>query len=138
VLNTKVSTATANVEADAVGALCNDGYLRIYGGVQPDDGDAGAPDTALATLRFASEAFRPAAGGVIASNPLLPDMATAGSGEPTWFRAFQSDGITPVFDGSVGTADCNINVQVNPGVPLIVYPGGEFHLSAISFSVRRA
>lgn len=62
---------------------------------------------------------------------------TAGTGTPTWFRVFRSDGITPVFDGSVGTADCNINVSANNNMPLMVHPGGEFHLASISFTVRR-
>lgn len=137
-LKTRVSTATADVEADAVGALCSNGFLRVFGGAQPDDGDDAAPGVALAELQFSAAAFRPAVAGVIASNPLTPDLYTTGGGEPTWFRVFQADGATPVFDGSVGTANCNINVATNNGAALIIHPGGEFHLASISYSVRRS
>lgn len=134
-LNTRVSTATANVQADAVGGLCDNGFLRVFAGVQPGGSNGVAAGAALATLRFATQAFRPAVAGVIASNPLNPDLATAGGGEPTWFRVFQADGATAVFDGSVGTANCNINVGASNLATLVIYPGGEFHLHSISYSV---
>lgn len=136
-LKTRISTATADVTADAVGALCNNGYVRVFGGIQPEDGDDTALESALAVLRFPAVAFRPSIGGVIQSNPLIPDLNTAGTGEPTWSRAYREDGVTPVFDGSVGASGCNINVATNNGAPLVVHPGGEFHVATISYRVAR-
>lgn len=134
--DTKISTKTANVEADAVGSLLNNGYLRIFGGVKPIDGDGAIADSPLATLRFAQIAFRAAVDGVISSYPIAPDMNTAGTGEPTWFRAFTASG-EPVFDGTVGRSGCNLNIPGDAGIPLIVHAGGEFHVGVITYSIRR-
>lgn len=127
----KVSVAVANAQADLVGALCNGGYLRVYGGFKPSSADEVAPGAALATLRFAAEAFRPAENCQIQSNPIMPDENTEGSGEATWFRAFMADGVTPVFDGTVGTANANINLSPSA----VVHNGGEFHIGSITYRV---
>ena len=127
----KVSDAVANAQADLVGAQCNNGYLRVYGGIKPATADDAAPPTALATLRFAAEAFRPAVNRQIQSNPIAPDMNTEGTGEATWFRAFKADGVTPVFDGTVGTANANINLSPSA----MVHNGGEFHIGSITYRV---
>lgn len=133
-LDTKTSTVAVNAEANAIAALLSSGYLRIYGGDKALDADTAPVSAHLSELRFAADAFRPAIDGVITSNPISPDMSTAGGGDASWYRTFASDGVTAVFDGTVGAADCNINIQ--PSVT--VHPGGEFHLASISYRVRKS
>ena len=132
-LDTKTSTVAVNAQANAIAALLSNGYLRIYGADKATSADTAPSGAPLCELRFAADAFRSAVAGVITSNPIAPDMSTAGGGDATWYRTFMADGITPVFDGTVGTADCNINIQ--PSVT--VHPGGEFHLASISYNVNK-
>lgn len=127
----KVSDAVANAQADLIGQRCRNGWLRLYGGTKPASADDPVGPSALATLRFAQEAFRPAADRQIASNPIAPDLNTEGAGEATWFRAFMEDGTTPVFDGTVGVSGCNINLAPSA----MVHAGGEVHIGSIIFRV---
>lgn len=120
--NFKRTNLAVSAEADAVNALLNAGYLRIYDGTQPATADtAVGAQTLLAELRFGNPAFAAAAAGVATANPLTQDTAANATGGATWFRALKSDGATVVYDGSVGTsgADCNINstaIQVGAAV----------------------
>lgn len=108
----KRANAAVNAEADAVCALLNNGYLRIYDGTQPVTSDTAiVGQTLLAELRFGSPAFGAAAAGVAAANALTQDSSANASGTASWFRALASDGSTPVYDGSVGTSDSDININ---------------------------
>ena len=108
----KLSNAAANAEINALCALLNNGYLRIYSGAQPTN-----PDTAigaqvlLAELRFGATAFGNGADGVATANAITQDAAANATGTAAWFRALASDGTTAHCDGTVGTSgsDCNIN-----------------------------
>ena len=123
-LTQKLSNAGANAGADAICALLNTGFLRIYDGSQPTDADtAVGAQTLLAELRFSSTAFAGAAAGVAAANAFTPDSSANATGTATWFRALKSDGTTAVFDGSVGTSGCNLNmnsVAIQSGAAVIV------------------
>lgn len=132
-LDSKLSTACVNAQANATGALLSNGYLRVYGGEKPAGADVDPGSDPLAELRFAEVAFRPADGGIIVSNPIAPDMNTSGGADATWYRTFAADGVTPVFDGTVGLSGCNVNLQ--PSVK--VHPGGELHIGTISYRVRK-
>jgi len=56
--NTQLAYATCNAQANTIGGLCNDGYIRIYDGSQPANADTAiTTQNLLATLRFASTAF---------------------------------------------------------------------------------
>lgn len=106
--NSQYSTAARNAAADAIAALCNTGYLRLYDGSQPANANTAiTSQTMLAELRFASTAFGAAASG-IATAAAIASVAAAASGTVTWFRALKSDGTSVVFDGSVGTATANL------------------------------
>lgn len=108
------SEETINAKADAVGALLDDGYLRLYTGTRPaTPDDAVTTQTLLAELRFGSPAFGAASGGTITANPLTQDAAANATGTATWYRALKSDGTSPVQDGSVGTSDANLVMNNN-------------------------
>lgn len=119
-LNPKLTSAAANAAADAVTALMNDGYLRLYSGSQPANADVAiTTQTQLAELRFNATAFTSAVGGIATANALTADDSADNSGTCTWFRTFKSDGTTAVFDGSVGTQSANLilnSVSISAGV----------------------
>ena len=110
-LTPRLATAQANRAADAVCVRLNSGYLRLYTDTQPATADTAiGAQTLLAELRWNATAFGAAASGVATANAITG--ATAGAtGTATWFRALESDGTTPVFDGSVGSSGANLNLN---------------------------
>ena len=121
-LDLRQSVETVNAKANAVGALLDDGYFRIYDGTRPATADdAVTTQVLLAELRFGNPAFGAAVDGTITANPLTQDSAANATGTATWYRALKSDGTSPVQDGSVGTGapgDFNLvlnndNIQIN-------------------------
>lgn len=105
----KLSNAAASAAADAVTALLDDGYLRIYDGSQPSTANTAiTSQVLLAELRFHSTAFGAAVNGAAEANSISPDTSANATGTASWFRALKSDGATAVFDGSIGTSFSNI------------------------------
>jgi len=111
-LNPKLSNAAANAAADAVCALLNTGYLRIYDGTQPTNADTAiGAQVLLAELRWNATAFAAAVNGVATANAITADSSADATGTASWFRALKSDGTSVVFDGSVGTSGANLNLN---------------------------
>lgn len=110
--NPKQTNAAANAAADAVCALANSGLLRIYDGTQPATADtAVSTQTLLAELTLNSTAFGAAVAGVATANSITSDSTADASGTATWFRVVKSDGTTVLWDGSVGTSGCDLNLN---------------------------
>jgi len=109
--NLKISTTAVNAQADALSDLLDNGYLRIYDGTQPANANTAiSTQVLLAELRFNATAAPAASGGVLTMNSITQDSSANNTGTATWFRALKSDGSTAVFDGSVGTASCDLNL----------------------------
>lgn len=109
--NLKISTTAVNAQADALSDLLDNGYLRIYDGTQPANANTAiTTQVLLAELRFNATASPAASGGVLTMNSITQDSSANATGTATWFRALKSDGSTVVFDGSVGTASCDLNL----------------------------
>lgn len=110
-LSPKITAAVASLMADAgIGSILNSGKLRIYDGSQPANcGDAITTQNLLVELTLASDAFPGASSGVLTANAIGPQLAIY-AGEATWFRILKSDN-TAVLDGSVGLADCDLNLD---------------------------
>jgi len=110
--NAKLGAAAVNAAAEAVGTLLNSGYLRIYDGSQPAGADTAISDqNLLAELRFNATAFGAATAGVITAGDFTADSSANADGTAAWFRALESDGSTAVFDGTVGTTGCDLNIN---------------------------
>jgi len=110
-LNTKISDATANASADAACALANSGKLRIYSGAQPVDANTAiGAQVLLAELVMDSTAFGAASAGVATANTITGEDDAPATGVASWFRMFKSDGTTALWDGSVGTSGCDLNL----------------------------
>jgi hypothetical protein len=110
--NLKLSNTAVNTGIDAITALLNDGYLRIYDGTQAADaGTAIGSQVLLAELRFNATAFGAGSAGVATGNSITADASANNTGTATWFRALKSDGSTIVMDGNVNTTGADLNLN---------------------------
>jgi hypothetical protein len=108
--NTQIASAVVNTQADALSALLNSGYIKIYDGTQPADANtAVSTQTLLCTLTFSATAAPSASNGLITFNTITGANAVATS-TATWYRCLKSDGTTVVMDGSIGTSGANLNL----------------------------
>lgn len=108
----KFSNVAANAAADAVCALANSGKLRIYDGSKPATADtAVSTQVLLAELTLNATAFGGAALGVATANAITSDSSADATGTAAWFRVTKSDGTTVLFDGTVGTTGCDLNLN---------------------------
>ena len=108
-LNTQLSNEAANAMADALSALLDNGYLRIYDGSQPATADtAVSTQTLLAELRFNADAAPAASGGLLTFNAITSDSSANATGTAAWFRCLKSDGTSAIMDGTVGTSGTNM------------------------------
>jgi hypothetical protein len=129
-LTPKLANVAASAAADAVTALLNNGYLRIYDGSQPANADtAVSGQTLLAELRFGATAFGAASNGVANANAITSDSSADATGTASWFRALKSDGTSVVFDGSVGTSGANLNLN-----SVAVSAGAAVAVSSLSYT----
>lgn len=112
---TKISNAAAAAAAASIATLLNSGYLRFY----DSTGGTGQPATVntaigsqvlLAELRFNATAASSTTNGVITFAAITSDTDADATGTATWFRAFESDGTTAIWDGSIGTSGATINI----------------------------
>lgn len=107
--NLQLSTAAQNAEVDALMALANTGYIRLYTTAQPANANTAiGAQTLLATLRFGATAFGASSSGTATANAITSDTSAAATGTATWFRVLKSDGTSVLWDGSVGTATADL------------------------------
>jgi len=131
--NLKLANAAVNAEANALAALANNGYLRIYDGTQAATADtAVGAQVLIAELRFNATAFGAAALGVITANAFTQDASANNGGTATWFRALQSDGTTPIFDGSVGTATADLILSA-----VVIGAGAAVSVTGMTYTVTK-
>ena len=103
--------ATDVAAVNAVTALLNSGFLKIYTGAQPAN-DGAVTGTLLVTLTFGSTAFATATagGGTVTATANAITAGTAGNtGTAGYFALVKSDTTTVVATGTVGTSGCNLN-----------------------------
>jgi hypothetical protein len=107
-----ITTANRNRAADAITARANNGSLRIYGGTVPADANAALGGaTLLAVLPLSATAFAAAVNGVASANAITADTSADATGTASFFRVFETDGTTTVFQGTVGTSGAELNVS---------------------------
>jgi hypothetical protein len=113
-LNTRLSTQGRDVQLNAYGPEFDNGYFRLYDGLQP-----ATPNTAVTTqvmlseLRFAADAFPVVSGGgPLLANPMVDDASADATGQATWARCLKADGTTVLMDMSVGEG-ASFNVNIN-------------------------
>jgi len=107
----KFSNEVVSAEAQAIADLLAGGKLRIYDGTKPATADTAiTTQVQLAELTFASPAEDTIVNGLLTFDAITADSDADATGTASWFRAWKSDGTSPVMDGTVGTssADCII------------------------------
>lgn len=98
---TRLSVRAVNVQARALGELCNGGFIDLMTGEQPDEADdEQVEELRLVRCQLANNAFGPPRDGVLTANPISKAIAMR-TGKPTWFRLRTRDG-EAVLDGSAG------------------------------------
>lgn len=105
----KLPVLDRNAQLDAIKANYNTGYIRIYSGTKPTDGDTAlSGNTLLAELRFSATAFPAASAGVLTANAITQDTLADNTGTASFARLFRSDGTTAAGDLTVGTSGTEI------------------------------
>lgn len=91
-----------SAEADALGALLDNGKMRIYAGAKPATADTAiGAQTLLAELTFGADAFPAAVNGLLTANAITGDAAADATGTATFFRALTA-ALAPLMDGTIG------------------------------------
>jgi len=131
--NFKRSTTAVNEEADKVGDLLNNGFLRIYDGSQPADANTAlGAQVLLAELRFNVTAFGAPSAGVVTANAFTADASANATGTAAWFRALQADGTTVIADGTVG-AGGTFDLVLNS---VAIQAGAEVQVTALTYTAN--
>lgn len=131
--NLKVSNLIVNAQADALSALMDNGYLRIYDGTQPANADTAiGAQVLLAELRFNTTAAPAASNGVLTFNAITQDSNANNTGTASWFRALKSDGSSVCFDGSVGTSGCDATIATTA-----IVAGAIVGITSFSYTVNK-
>lgn len=128
-----LSKEYARAQAAAGGALASGGFLRIYDGRQPSSIDE--PITTqklLAELRFGSPAGIAFAEEFVFAS-ITPEDSAPDAGKAAWYRAFKSDGESPLRDGSVGEPGSRSDIEMDTEIPI----GAEVRVDSLIWRVPR-
>jgi hypothetical protein len=117
-LNPFFSDTFAKAAVDAGCALANAGKLRVYTGAQPTDANTAIGAQVLLgefTMNATAFAASVASGtaptrNAVATANVIADITASQTGTAAWFRLLKSDGTTVLFDGTVGTSGCDLNL----------------------------
>jgi len=105
--------ATVIASVNAVTALLNSGFIKIYTGAQPALNGA-VTGTLLVTMTFSATAFpaATASGGTVTATANAITSGTAGNTGTAGYHALvKSDNTTVVATGSVGTSGADLNMN---------------------------
>jgi hypothetical protein len=86
----------------------------------------------LAELRFAATSESDITDGVITFAAIASDTAANATGTATWFRAFKSNGTTPVWDGSVSTSGATLNLNSTA-----IQVNAQVDVTALTFTINK-
>ena len=131
--DTRMSYAACNAENDALTALANNGYLRIYTATRPANADTAASGTLLAELRLNATAFGASSNGLATANAITADTSADNGGTAAWFRVLRSDGTSVLWDGEVGTTGCDLNLN-----SVTIGAGANVSISAFTHTIPRS
>lgn len=110
-----------NDPLNAALAKANGGSIQIYTGAQPAL-NAALTGTKLVSLPMSATAFAAAVNGVATANAITTENALA-SGTAGYYAMVESDGVTVVQTGTVGTSGADLNLSslsITAGTPVSV------------------
>jgi hypothetical protein len=111
--NLVLENDAVNAQANALAALCNNGYIRIKS----------SGNVLLAELRFGATAFGAAAAGVLTANAITAEDAALDTATASKYEVYKSDGTTLLWTGTVGTADADLvlnSVGISAGAQVTI------------------
>lgn len=130
--NLQISNAAAAAAVAALAALANGGSIALYTGTQPANANTGlSGNTLLAQLSLSATAFT-VSNNVATANAITSATAVA-TGTATWFRCYESNGSSVVFDGTVGTSGCDLNMNSTA-----ISSGATVAISSLTFTLTEA
>lgn len=98
----KIAVARRNEMLSALIDNANNGKLRIYSGAEPATADTAlSGNTQLAELTMNAVSFGAPANGVMTANAITSDPSADAAGTAAFFRVYESDGSTVVYQGTV-------------------------------------
>ena len=132
--NLKRANAAVNEEASRIGTLANSGKLRIYAGTQPATADTAIDggNILLAELTMNAAAFGSPTAGLMSAAAITADSSANADGTATWFRLWQSNGTTPLMDGTVGTSGCDLNLN-----SVAIQQGGTVSVTSFTYQATK-
>jgi hypothetical protein len=107
-MTTRTSLKARRMGVNDYLTLANNGYIEVYAGVRPatvEDPTTGS--VLLARGQMGAPAFDPAQDSgtdvIAAARTIQDEPSIRATGDATWFRIYEPDGETGVFDGDAGT-----------------------------------
>jgi hypothetical protein len=103
--------AAVNAAVNAVAALLNSGFIKVYSGSQPAV-DGSVTGTLLVTMTFGATAFGSSSAsgsGATATANSITSGTAAATNTAGYFALVKSDGTTIVGTGSCGTSGADLN-----------------------------
>jgi hypothetical protein len=103
--------AAVNAAVNAVAALLNSGFIKVYSGSQPAV-DGSVTGTLLVTMTFGATAFGSSSAsgsGATATANSITSGTAAATNTAGYFALVKSDGTTVVGTGSCGTSGADLN-----------------------------
>lgn len=111
----KLSQASRNLALNAALDVLNNGFVDILSGTKPTNADTAlSGNTVLAVCTFGATAFGAAAGAepcTKTANAIGSDSSADATGTASFYRMYKSDHTTAVWDGTVGTSGCDLNLN---------------------------
>lgn len=124
--------ARRNAAVDGDTARANNGFLRVYAGSVPANADASlGAATLLGTCGFSATAFGAASSGTATANAISNDSAADATATATFFRVFESDGTTVVWQGTVSGPGGGGDLILTPAE---VVAGVQIAITALTYS----
>lgn len=118
--------------------LCNNGYIKLYGGTVPTSTATASPTLLSGDGRLGATAFGAPGAGTnvrrITANAMSSDPAADAGGTATHFRVFQSDNTTVMFQGTVGGVASGMEMEIDT-VPVIQGAPVNFNSLIVEMSI---
>jgi hypothetical protein len=125
--------AARDAAINAIAATLNSGRLRIYSGTAPANADTAlSGNTLLAELTLGATAFGAASAGVVTANAITADSSADATGTPTFFRLFQSNGTSVVYQGTAGASGQELNLTGLSSGQIVA--GGSVSVSSLTIT----
>ena len=134
---TRISTAAAKAELDALTALLNSGTVEVRTGSQPATVGTAASGTLLGTLTLNGTAFgaaTTASPSVATANAITSDSSADATGTAGWFRVYRSagNGGAATVDGSITATGGGGDMELDT---VSIVAGGVIAVSAYTLSM---